>query len=217
MSHRCPAWLALVSVLVSVLLLAGCASSGPATQDHFYPLAPTIPVTPGTGAPVAATLLVTQPLSQRMTFGRELLFERDDRPGEVQRYTFHLWAEPPAIAIAAALRGALREARLFAFVTAPGERVWADYLLTGELRRLEHLPSASPPAVVAELHLMLVDADDRRPLAARLYQGTEPTGTPDDPAAAAAAFNRLLGRLLGEAVRDLRALRPRLHPGRREP
>jgi cholesterol transport system auxiliary component len=192
------------------LLEVACASRGPAPQDHFYPLVPTVQVTPMVGAPVAATLLVTRPEAHRLTIGREILFERDDRPGEVQRYNFHLWAEPPAVAIAESLRSALREARLFAFVVAPGERAQADYLLTGELDRLEHLPSAIPPAVVAELRLTLVNDHDGRVLWGHLYRGREPTANPDDPAAAPAAFDRLLGRLLGEAVRDLQALRPRL-------
>jgi cholesterol transport system auxiliary component len=168
-------------------------------------------VAPTRQAAVAATLLVTQPSARRLTAGREMVFQRDDRPGELQRYTYHLWAEPPAAAIASALTVALREARLFAFVIAPGQRAQADYLLTGELLRLEHLPSALPPQVAAELQLTLVDGYNRRPLFANRYQGREATGSDDSPAAAAAAFDRLLGRLLSEAVRDLQAQRPRLH------
>jgi cholesterol transport system auxiliary component len=194
-----------------VLGLAACASQGPAPRDHVYPLLPSIQVAPGSEAPVAATLLVTPPSARGLTGGRELVFQRDDRPGELQRYTYHLWAEPPAAAIASSLAAALRDARLFAFVISPGQRARADYLLTGELLRLEHLPSARPPQVAAEFHLTLVDGYDRKPLAAHRYQGTEPTGPADDPAAAAKAFNRLLGRLLSEAVRDLQAQRPRLH------
>ena len=204
--------------LAGILGVAACASRGPAPQDHIYPLAPATRVVPGSRAPVDATLLVTQPSARRLTTGRELVFLRDDRPGEVQRYNFHLWAEPPAAAIASALAAALREARLFVFVVTPGQRAQADYLLTGELRRLEHLPSAYPPQVVAELHLTLVDGYDRKPLFARVYQGTEATGAEDHPAAAAAAHDRLLGRMLGEAVRDLQAQRPKLRAaGTRNP
>jgi cholesterol transport system auxiliary component len=192
------------------LALTACAGGGPAPQDHFYSLTPTVQVMPGTSTPVAATLLVTQPSTRGLTIGRELVFRSADRPGEVQRYTFHLWSEPPAAAIAAALTRALREARLFAFVIGPGQRARADYLLNSELQRLEHLPDAKPPQVAAGLHLTLVDGYDRRPLFARDYVGTELTGPTDGPAAAAAAFDRLLGRLLGEAVRDLQGLRPHL-------
>jgi cholesterol transport system auxiliary component len=206
------------TTLALYLALTACAGGGPAPQDHFYSLTPTVQVMPGTSTPVAATLLVTQPSTRGLTIGRELVFRSADRPGEVQRYDFHLWSEPPAAAIAAALTHAMREARLFAFVIAPGQRARADYLLTSELQRLEHLPDATPPQVAVGFHLTLVDAYDRRPLFARDYQGTEPTGPAVDPAAAAAAFNRLLGRLLGEAVRDLQGLRPRLRAGEgREP
>jgi cholesterol transport system auxiliary component len=215
---RASAAVAPALVLASVLGLAACASRGPAPQDHIYPLAPAIQVVPGSRVPVAATLLVTQPSARGLTTGRELVFLRDDRHGEVQRYNFHLWAEPPAAAIASALTAALRDARLFAFVVAPGQRAQADYLLTGELLRLEHLPSARPPQVAAALHLTLVDGYDRKPLFARLYQGTEATGAEDGPPAAAEAFDRLLGRMIGEAVRDLQALRPRLRAaGARNP
>ena len=199
------------AALVTICLtLASCASKGPAPVDHYYALAPTIQVVPGPKAPVAATLLVTQPTAGGLTIGRELVFRSRDRPGEVQHYTFHLWSEPPAAAIAAALTAALREARLFTFVIAPGQRARADYLLTGELRRLEHLPDAQPPQVAAEIHLTLIDGFDRKPLFAQTYQGMEPTGPTDDPATAAASFDRLLGRLLTDAVRDLQAQRPRL-------
>jgi hypothetical protein len=63
--------------------------------------------------------------------------------------------------------------------------------------------------VEASLSLTLVNAD-RRPVVSHLYQDSEPAGP--DPAAAAAAFDRLLGRLLAEAVRDLQAIRGRLSP-----
>jgi len=200
-----------LSLVVSLALtLSACAAGGPAPQDHVYPLSPAITVVPLVEPAVAATLLVTQPSARRLTVGREILFRRDDRPGEIQRYNFHRWAEPPAAGVASALTAALREARLFAFVINPGQRAQADYLLTGEILRLEHLPSAHPPEVAAELHLTLVDGYDRRPLFARLYQGREPTGANDSPGAAVAAFDALLGRLLGEAVQDLQAQRPRL-------
>jgi ABC-type uncharacterized transport system auxiliary subunit len=192
--------------LASAALVA-CAG-GSARQDHFYPLAPRVQVEP-TGTPVAATLLVTQPVARGLTGGRELVFVGADRPGEVQTYVYHLWADPPAAAIASSLVAALRQAGPFAFVTAPGQRARADYLLSGELTQLTHFPDAQPPRVEASLSFTLVNAD-RRPVVSHLYQGSEPAGP--DPAAAAAAFDRLLGRLLAEAVRDLQATRGRLRP-----
>jgi cholesterol transport system auxiliary component len=195
--------------LLATLALTAC-SSGPARQDHFYPLAPRVQVEPLAAPPVAATLLVTQPVARGLGVGRELIFVGADRPGEVQTYTYHLWAEPPAAAIASSLVAALRRAHLFAFVVAPGQRAQADYLLSGELTRMEHFPDAQPPRVEAAFNLSLVDASNRRPLTSHLYQGSEPSGP--DPAAAAAAFDRLMGRLLGDVVADLQAQRGRLRP-----
>lgn len=202
-------WIGVLAALSNIAALTAC-SFGPARQDHFYPLAPTVQVEPLAATPVAATLLVTQPVARGLGVGRELVFVGAERPDEVQTYTYHLWAEPPAAAIASSLVAALRQAHLFAFVVAPGQRAQADYLLSGELTRLTHFPDARPPRVEAAFNLTLVNASDRRPLASHLYQGSEPAGP--DPAAAAAAFDRLLGRLLGDAVRDLQALRGRLRP-----
>jgi len=196
------------TMALATLALFACAG-GPARQDHFYPLAPRVQVE-SVGTPVAATLLVTQPVARGLGVGRELIFVGADRPGEVQTYTYHLWAEPPAAAIASSLVASLRQAHLFAFVVAPGQRAQADYLLSGELTRLEHFPDAQPPRVEAAFNLTLVDTSDRLPLTSHLYQGSEPAGP--DPAAAAAAFERLMGRLLGDAVRDLQAQRGRLRP-----
>jgi cholesterol transport system auxiliary component len=191
---------------IATLALSAC-SMGPARQDHLYSLAPAVQVQPSATTPVAATLLVIQPVARGLTGGRELVFVGGDRPGEVQTYIYHLWAEPPTAAIASSLVAALRQAGPFAFVTAPGQRARADYLLSGELTRLTHFPDAQPPRVEASFNLTLVDAD-RRPQTFHLYQGSEPAGP--DPAAAAAALDHLLGRLLGEAVRDLQTLRGRL-------
>jgi cholesterol transport system auxiliary component len=202
-----PQGIGVLATLAGIAALTAC-SFGPARQDHFYPLAPTVQVEPLAATPVAATLLVTQPVARGLGVGRELIFVGADHPGEVQTYTYHLWAEPPAAAIASSLVASLRQAQLFAFVVAPGQRAGADYLLSGELTRLTHFPDAEPPRVEAAFNLTLVDASDRRPLTSHLYQGSEPAGP--DPAAAAAAFERLVGRLLGDAVRDLQAQRGRL-------
>ena len=95
---------------------------GPARQDHFYPLAPRVQVEPAAATPVAATLLVTQPVARGLSGGRELVFVGADRPGEVQTYTYHLWADPPAAAIASSLVAALRQAGPSPSSSAPGQR-----------------------------------------------------------------------------------------------
>lgn len=97
----------------------------------------------------------------------------------------------------------------------PAQRTRADYILSGEIDRFEHLPTAGPPKVVAEFSLTLLQGTNRRSLFSGRYQGQEATGE-DSPEAMALAFNRLAGRLVGDALRDLQSQRTRLlaAPGR---
>jgi cholesterol transport system auxiliary component len=107
------------------------------------------------------------------------------------------------------LAAALRAAKLFELVITTAQRSPADYVLGGELERFEHLPTAAPPEVTADFRLTLMRGTDRRPLFTRRYRGRERIEDAG-PEAMARGFNRLAGRLIGEAVRDLQSLGPRL-------
>lgn len=193
-------------------LLAACGAPEPAERDRFYGLDPEISVAPAT-APVKATLLVNDLASRGFLGGRQIVYRTEQEPLEVQRYNGYLWEEPPGRAIAGVLVSSVRAAGLFEFVVTPEQRARTDYLLGGDLSRFDHLPTAQPPRVAVDFTLTLMRGDDRRSMLSKRYQGEEPTGG-DTPEAMAAAFNRLAGRLLGEVLRDLQALQPRLHPAR---
>jgi len=195
-------------LLVSVLLSA-CGAPEPAQRDLFYSLAPRVPDAGATATPIRATLLVNDFAARGFLGGRQIVFQTRDQPLQVQRYNLFLWEEPPGRAIARDLAGALRTAGLFEFVITPAQRSRTDYILAGELDRFEHLPTAIRPQVVADFSLTLMGSADRRSLFSRRYQGQEPTAG-DTPEAMIEAFNRLAGRLIGDAVRDLQSQRSRL-------
>jgi cholesterol transport system auxiliary component len=140
--------------------------------------------------------------------GREIVYRTAEEPLEVNRYQELLWEEPPGRALARALASALRSASLFGVVTTPAQRVRTDYRLTGEVIRFEHLPTDRPPLVRVEINLTLVRGDDRRSFLSRQYSGEELTDE-STPRGMVRAFNRLSGRLLSEAVRDLQSIRLR--------
>lgn len=195
-------------LLVSVLLSA-CGAPEPAQRDRFYSLAPRVPDVGATAAPIRASLLVEDFAARGFLGGRQIVFQTREQPLQVQRYNLFLWEEPPGRAIARDLARALRTAGLFEFVITPAQRSRTDYILSGELDRFEHLPTASPPQVVADFSLTLMGNAERRSLFSRRYLGKEPTQG-DTPEAMARAFNRLAGRLIGDAVRDIQSQRSRL-------
>jgi cholesterol transport system auxiliary component len=201
--------------LASVLLTA-CGTTGPAQRDRFYTLEPQVQVEPATTSPLGATLLVYGLSARGFLGGRQIVFRTQDRPLEVQRYNLLLWEEPPGGSVARDLVAALRTAQLFELVITPAQHSPGDYILRGEIDRFEHLPTAEPPQVAADFSLTLMRGSDRRPLLARRYQGQEVVSGAS-PEAMARAFNRLAGRLVGDAVRDLQSLRQRLGgaPGQR--
>lgn len=202
-------------LLLASVLLTACGAPEPAQRDRFYTLSPRVPGVGATAAPLRATLLVNDLAARGFLGGRQVVFRTREQPLEVQRYNLLLWEEPPGRAIARDLAGALRTAGLFEFVITPAQRTRTDYILGGELDRFEHLPTASPPQVVADFSLTLMGSADRRSLFSRRYLSQEPTQG-DTPEAMAQAFNRLAGRLIGDAVRDLQSQRSRLRgtPGR---
>lgn len=208
MRHASKIDLTLILLLASVLVTA-CGAPEPAQRDRFYSLDPQIPPVRATAAPLRHTLLVNDLAARGFLGGRQIVFRTQEQPLEVQRYNLLLWEESPGRAIAGNLAGILRTADLFEFVITPAQRSKTDYILGGELDRFEHLPTANPPQVAAEFSLTLMGSADRRALFSRRYLGREPTRG-YTPEAMAQAFNRLAGRLIGEAVRDLQYQRSRL-------
>jgi cholesterol transport system auxiliary component len=197
------------SLALACLFLSACGVPEPAQRDHFYSLEPPIQFGPTPSAPLRATLMVNDLAARGFLGGRQIVYRTQEQPLQVQRYDLFLWEEAPGRAIAGNLANALRAAGLFELVIRPAQRSRADFILGGELTRFEHLPTASPPRVVADFSLTLIRGSDRRSLLSTRYRGEEATGG-DTPQDMARAFNRLAGRLTGSAVRDLSALGSRL-------
>lgn len=202
---------ALLPVLLSAWLLGGCGGPEPSVRDYYYTLEPPISVTPSAHR-LNATLLVNELAARGFVGGSQIVFREADAPLEARRYNDYLWEESPARAIAEDLVSALRAARVFDYVVTVTDRAHADYLLGGELTRFEHLPTSEPPRVAAEWTLTLVDGRERDTRFSKTYAGEEPTQG-HSAEAMAMAFNRLTARLIGQAVRDLQTLAPRLRGG----
>lgn len=210
---RSRSWLlALLLAALPPLLLSGCGGSGPRVADAFYSLQPALVQEPtgadltrtGTGQGVG-TLQVSPWSARGFLGGTQIVFRTAAEPLQTQRYDHFMWDQPPARALAAALAVGLRASGTFAFVLGGAERAQADFVLIGDLTRLEHLPTNTPPRVAAAWTLTLIDARTRRARFSQTYAGEEPTAA-STPAAMVAAFDRLTGRLLSAAVADLKRL-----------
>lgn len=183
-----------------VLLLAGCGSSGPVVPERFFTLEPEVDLPPSQRM-LPGTVLVTPLAARGFLGGTQIVYRTAEAPLQIQRYDKLLWEQPPGRAMTEALITGLRNARVFEFVVAIADRADPDLLINGMLSRFEHLPTADPPQVAVAFNLTLV-GNDRQTRFSKTYDGTEPVGA-STPEAMVRAFNRLAGRLLTAAGRDL--------------
>lgn len=203
-----PDWHRLSGLLLLGCLLAGCGSSGPTQRDQFYTLQPEVRIRPSAQT-LPGSLLITPLASRGFLGGTQILFRTAAAPLQVQRYDQLLWEQPPGRAVSEALIAAMRTAGTFQYVVSVADRAQADFMLNGELTRLDHLPTADPPQVSAAFNLTLIVSRNRSIEFTQSYSGQEPTAA-STPEEMASAFNRLTGRLLSQAVDDLQRLAPRL-------
>jgi cholesterol transport system auxiliary component len=212
---------ALALTLAVGLLGLGCGG-GERIRDIYFTLNSQLAVSPGSN-PIPGTLRVSPLAARGFVGGSRIVYRTAEQPLQVQRYNELLWEEVPARALADDILAALRAGKAFESVITAADPARADYLLTGELARFDHLPtgwppgaptgpstaraSALPPGVSIEFALALVDGRSRRLLVSKTYSGFEPTPTDaagrTTPEAMIDAFNRLSGRLIGELLRDI--------------
>jgi cholesterol transport system auxiliary component len=193
------------------LSLGGCGAPVTVKEDQYLSLVPpTAPElsgdAPASGAQHEQDLQVNELAARGFLGGRQIVFRTTADPWQTQRYDQLLWDEPVPRALSRHLAASIRAAGLFRFVLIPADRGNADYLLSGEVERFEHLPTATPPRVAGTLSLTLLRASDRRPLLVRRYDAEEIVAG-ETPAAMAAAATRLADRLAAAVVADLRAWR----------
>lgn len=190
-----------IIAIIFTLQLTACATSGPIEHDRFYRLNPDVAIEPA--STTSAATLQVRPLAARgLIAGRQILFRPSGNSPEVRRHVTDLWEAQPTDAIADALIAALRQARIVAHVVGRSGAIRADYTLGGTLHILEHRPLEGDDRVAAAFDLILSDSHNRHVLFAASYQDTEPMASAT-PEAMIAAFNRLIGRLVSEAVRDM--------------
>ena len=85
-----------------------------------------------------------------------------ESPEEVGFYEYHRWAEGPEDTVGSALAGELLARGTFATIVPFDGRLEADYILRGELRRMEEIDYDGPVRAAVEIGIELVDAGTTR-------------------------------------------------------
>ncbi|SOD91822.1 ABC-type transport auxiliary lipoprotein family protein [Caenispirillum bisanense] len=190
----------------ATLALAGCSLAEPAPADHFYRLTVEPPVGPGGGAVAEGTVLVENVQVSGVLNQRALLWTTSGT--ELQQYAYHFWSEAPARALQDAMVRALRTSGAFGEVVTPGYRQRPEWIVRGQVDRLELIgPSGSDAGVQSArvgMTLTVTDGYGETIVLNRAYQETVPV---DDGtvAAGARALNRGVETIYGRFLADLRA------------
>lgn len=144
-----------LAVAIAVSCLA-CGASAPPTRYYALDLPRPAPAT----TPLAHTA-VLMPIRAGEIARQGRIVYRESRH-EVGFYEYHRWAEDPEDSVAAALASELLARGTFASVTPFDGRTQADFILRGELRRIEEIDYELPVKALVEIALELVDADTSR-------------------------------------------------------
>ncbi len=190
----------LLSVLVPLMLLAGCSVLGNGKQrDPVTIYAPQVKVTPDPSWPsVTWQLAVAKPTAARVVDSPRIAVR--PAPGELQVYKSVTWSQPSTDLIEATVLRALEDSGKIPAVARAGSGIRADYRLIMDLRRYEsdYAGNAVPSATI-ELTAKLLHTSEQRIVASRTFLQVEPSAGVE-VAQVATAFDTALEKLGSEVV-----------------
>jgi len=194
-------------VLVSAILAvatAGCIA-GPAPRDHFYRL---LVATPARSGPTLPGVLEVNRFTSDDVLRKPAMLRAEPGSPEVTPYTYHLWVNSPTLMLQQALTDYLRAAGAAQTVTTRASGLSANWIVTGQLRRFDHLEGSDPKVTVEmELSLQNQQRRDSKPAVQKVYRA-EARPADENPAAAAEAFGSAVGTVFQQFTADLRTAAP---------
>lgn len=187
--------------IAALSIVAACAPD-PVPQDNFYRFGPA-PVVAPVATPLRGTLEVDRFRAEGLSAGRAIVYSRADQPLRLNEYSYHFWAEPPAVLLQERLVAFARAIRLADRVVTPEARIDAQFVATGRVNRLEHVHGPNPHVAVSlEMSLRQVGSD-RAPLLGT-YERVEPAADAS-VGAAVAAMDRAVQQIFSRFVADMAA------------
>jgi ABC-type uncharacterized transport system auxiliary subunit len=192
-------------ILTAILLQTGCASTGPAPQDHYYRL-----TAPDTAQPLEAPLIqgvltVDRIKAPGILRERALLYSLESSPEEVKQYRYHHWIGTLPNMIREQLVVYLRQSNIAAYVEGEQTTAEADVRLKIKLKKFERVLSNKGDGAMVSLKLEVVVTSDRRPewVMMQGYSVVEPASD-KTMLASVRAMNEGLGEIYLQLLTDLR-------------
>ena len=150
-------------ILTTTLLQAGCASTGPVPQDHYYRLTPQDTAHPLEAPVIQGVLTVDRVKAHGILRERALLYSLESSPEEVKQYRYHHWIGTLPNMIREQLIIYLRQSNIAAYVEGEQTTAEADVRLKIKLHKFERVLSDEGDGTMVSLKLEVVVTSDRRP------------------------------------------------------
>lgn len=193
-----------VMAAATLLVLTACGTAQPVPSEHFYRL----DITPPKALPkpkLEGVVEVRRFEADNVTADRSIVYTTSAHRLELKSYNYHLWAESPTVMLRDGLIGALRAAGAAGEVAAPKDRVNPDYVITGEIKRMEQVVGTQPARAVLQIELALRKAQGGKLLMLKDYR-VERDVEGDGINAFAVAMNNAASELFARFVADLARL-----------
>ncbi len=196
-------WIRTGLYCVSLVLMVGCASSGPVPENSFYRLVELNPQPIQGEQPLDGLLLVERVKASGILRERALLYSRDGSPEAVKQHHYHHWIDLPASLIREQLVTYLRQSNTAPFVATSTRSQTPRYQLGMELKKLERrLLESGGVEVEVALRVEVVTASRDQPLLLKDYSSKR---RHDDSQVLSSVreINKALAEIYGELVKDL--------------
>ena len=187
---------ALAALAAAASLAAAIHCGGKAPPTLYYAL--DLPSPAAAADPLGHTA-VLMPLRAGQVIGQGRIVYRES-PEQVGFYEYHQWAEDPEASVSRLLLAELMARGTFASVVPFDGRTKSDFLVRGELRRLEEVDYDGPVRVAVEVALELVDAGS-----GRVVWSDSSSATEEVPSSEVRSVVARMGAAVERAVKELAA------------
>ena len=195
---------AVCAILMTGLVLAGCAAQPPVPADKYYRLQAVFAASPLSAQKFPGNLEIDRFTADGLTAGRPIVYIDSSNTNQLLEYHYHFWTQPPTIMLRDELVSYLRAAKISGNVVVPEMRLRNDYVMTGRILKMEQM-LGTPNRARLELEISLRQPESGKLLFLKTY-AHETTQSSAGVSAAVTGLNEALNVIYSDLLADLKNL-----------
>lgn len=121
-------------------VITGCSlTAPPVPEENFYRLQAEFAQEPLSQVLLEGVLEVEPIAGEGLLRNRAIIYSLSESPNQLRTYHYNLWSETPSVMLSSELISFLRAAKVATQIVTPNMRVRSDYVLSGNIKRLERI------------------------------------------------------------------------------